>query len=70
MSREPEFYRSEQRRRQRRKLRARSLFKKIAPKLGLAIYRRRDNFHYCPEIYGAGYWKKIDIRDWRDHAGG
>jgi hypothetical protein len=63
VSRESEFYRNEQRRRQRRKLRARPLFKKIASKLGLAIYRRRENFHYCPEIYGAGYWKKIDIRD-------
>jgi hypothetical protein len=63
MSGESGPYRDEQRRRQRRRLRARPLFKKIAPKLGLAIYRHRDNFHYCPEIYGAGYWKKIDIRD-------
>ena len=63
MSRESGPYRDEQRRRQRRKLRARPLFKKIAPKLGLAIYRHRDKFHYCSEIYGAGYWKKSDIRD-------
>jgi O-methyltransferase len=63
MSRESESHRNQQRRRQRRKLRARPLFKKIAPKLGLAIYRHREKFHYCPEIYGAGYWKKIDIRN-------
>lgn len=63
MNRETESYRNEERKRERRKLRAKPVFDKIALKFGLAIYRHRDNFHYCPEIYGAGYWKKIDIRD-------
>jgi len=65
-------YRDEERRRERRKRRAKPLLRKIAPKLGLAIYRYRNDFHYCPGTYGAGYWKKIDIREiegFRDLAG-
>jgi hypothetical protein len=52
----------EERRKNRKRLRAKPLLKKIAPKFGLAIYRYRDDFHYCPGIYGSNYWKKIDIR--------
>jgi O-methyltransferase len=63
MSRDAEPYRNEERRRERRKLRAKPLLRKIAPKLGLAIYHYRNDFHYCPGTYGAGYWKKIDIRE-------
>jgi O-methyltransferase len=63
MNRPAEQYSDRERRKERRRLRAKPLFKKIGTKLGLAIYRYRDDFHYCPDVYGSGYWKKIDIRD-------
>ncbi len=63
INRATEQYSDEGRRKERRRLRAKPLFKKIGTKLGLAIYRYRADFHYCPQIYGAGYWKKIDIRE-------
>lgn len=63
MSNTTDRYQNQERRRQRRKLRAKPLLKRLAPKLGLAVYRYRDDFHYCPQIHGAGYWKKIRIQD-------
>jgi O-methyltransferase len=63
MSESRDRYQNKERRMARRKLRAKPLLKKLAPKLGLAVYRYRDDFHYCPQIYGAGYWKKIKIQE-------
>ncbi|MBM4260387.1 MAG: hypothetical protein FJ145_02990 [Deltaproteobacteria bacterium] len=63
MSELTEKYQNKQRRRERRKLRAKPLFKKLGPKLGLAVYRYRDDFHYCPQTYGAGYWEKSRIQE-------
>lgn len=62
MSEASDRYQNKERRKERRKLRAKPLLKKLGPKLGLAVYRYRDDFHYCPQIYGAGYWKKIKIQ--------
>jgi len=56
-------YQNKECRKERRKLRAKPLFKTSVPNLGLAVYRYRDDFHYCPQIYGAGYWKRIRIQE-------
>ena len=56
-------YQNKARRQERRRLRAKPLFKKLGQKVGLAIYRYRKDFHYCPQVYGAGYWKKINIKE-------
>lgn len=63
MSELTDRYQDKERRKKRRKLRAKPLLKKLGPKLGLAVYRYRDDFHYCPQTYGAGYWKKIRIQE-------
>lgn len=63
MSETTDRYQNQERRRERRKLRAKPLFKRLAPKLGLAVYRNREDFHYCPQNYGAGYWKKIRVQE-------
>lgn len=47
----------------RRSRRAKPWLGHIFRKIGLAVYRYREDYHYCPRIYGSGYWKKIDIRE-------
>ena len=47
----------------RRRRRAKPRLERIFRKMGLAVYRYREDYHYCPRIFGSGYWKKIDVRD-------
>lgn len=50
----------------RRRRRAKPRLERIFRKIGLAVYRYREDYHYCPRIYGSGYWKKIDVREIAD----
>ena len=50
----------------RRRRRAKPRLERIFRKMGLAVYRYREDFHYCPKIFGSGYWKKIDVREMAD----
>ena len=35
---------------------------KVFKSFGYVLYRYRDDYHYCPDIYGHKFFKKIDIR--------
>jgi len=50
----------------RKSRRAKPRLERIFRKMGLAVYRYREDYHYCPRIFGAGYWKKIDVREMAD----
>lgn len=55
------------RRRAARKIRrAKPVLERVFRKIGLAVYKYREEYHYCPSIYGYGYWKKIDIKELAD----
>jgi O-methyltransferase len=32
-------------------------------RMGLAVYRARPDYHYCPRLYGASHHKLLDIRE-------
>lgn len=52
----------------RRRRRAKPLLAAFFRELGLAVYRYREDYHYCPSVYGSGYWKKIDIKEIPDFS--